>query len=61
MKVSFVWITCRNEASITIDQEIKNLRGQDIEVNPSYNREVIAFRIVNKDIDDEFLFSDRDI
>ncbi|CAG8622720.1 10701_t:CDS:2 [Funneliformis caledonium] len=61
VKVSFVWITCRSEDSRTIEQNFKKLREQIIEVNPSYNREVIAFRNVNKDIDDEFLFSDRDI
>jgi hypothetical protein len=61
VNVSFVWITCRSENSSTIEQNFKKLRGQIIEANPRYNRVVIAFRVVNKDIDDEFLFSNRDI
>lgn len=61
VKVSFVWITCRSEASSNIVSNAKKIRKKIIEVNPSYTREIISFRIVNKDIDDEFLFSDRNI
>ena len=61
VKVSFVWITCRSEASSKIVPNVKKIRNKIIEVNPSYTREIISFRIVNKEIDDEFLFSDRDI